>query len=260
MFGWLVRDLWAMGRRYKLSSRACIALQADFLWCASSSGTLHDVLLGWNTNALRAAVENRRRARLAALVLQRLLLDPPLIRLKSWIDLILPPALEQPAAAESDVIRTLPPITGERFRVDFTQSGNGAFFLGFGWGEVESWGTWTIAPRADIRMRTQGRPDCPVEIDITGQMFVFDGMPNPRGSVRLNRGPVVPFGASSDQPNVAIHFVAMPADFVRDREIVLEFEIDRPVSPAEQGLSTDTRKLGFGLKAVEIATRNADNP
>jgi hypothetical protein len=47
----------------------------------------------------------------------------------------------------------------------------------------------------------------------------------------------------------------MPADMARDREIVVEFEIDRPVSPAELGISADTRQLGFGLKAIEITAR-----
>ncbi len=170
---------------------------------------------------------------------------------------LMPLAGEQPVIVTGEVVRTLPSLNGEGFRVDFTHTGNGVFFLGSGWGESEPWGTWTIASRAAIRMRTERRDDKPFKIDIRGQMFISGPMQNPRGSVRLNGGVSVPFAATSEQPNVVIHLVASP-EVALDREIVLEFEIERPVSPAEEGIGLDTRRLGFGLKAIEFAMKTGD--
>jgi len=167
-------------------------------------------------------------------------------------------ALSPPVSAptfvhkESEWIETLPAEISAPLRINFSHPGNGGLFLRQGWGDNESWGTWTTSDRAEIRMGFEQLPDRLMKIGIEGQMFVHPDKEDAGGAVRLNGGRSFRFNARREAPRVKIEFVTLPEELAHDQAIVLEFEIDCPVSPAELGLSSDTRCLGFGLRQITV--------
>jgi Glycosyl transferase family 2 len=71
------RDLWRIGARHGLELSTRAALQADLLRSAAAPGTLHDVLLDRNTEALRAAAGRRDWLHLLPLLIERAFVAPP---------------------------------------------------------------------------------------------------------------------------------------------------------------------------------------
>ncbi len=72
---WLLRDLWTLGGRYGLGVRQRAALLVEIVRSFSAPGTLHDVMLGRNRLALRAAIADRRPLDAAGALVERLALQ-----------------------------------------------------------------------------------------------------------------------------------------------------------------------------------------
>jgi hypothetical protein len=71
------RDLWRTGARHGLAFSTRAALQVDLLRSAAAPGTLHDVLLHRNTEALRAVAGRRDWLHLLPLLIERAFVGPP---------------------------------------------------------------------------------------------------------------------------------------------------------------------------------------
>lgn len=131
----------------------------------------------------------------------------------------------------------------------FSSEGNGLVMLGAGWSQPEAWGVWTISERADVVLDLDRSAPQSLVVRITGRMFVHQQIPRPLGSVTVNGQPVAELNAAPDQPAVDLS-VEIPPDALASGTIVLEFLIDSPASPASTGISSDIRRLGFGLERI----------
>lgn len=130
----------------------------------------------------------------------------------------------------------------------FSSKSNGLVMLGAGWSQPEGWGVWSIADRADVVLDPARPAPQSLVIRITGRMFVHQQLPRARGSVAVNGRPVAELNATPDQPAVDLR-VEIPPDALSST-ITLEFLIDSPKSPASAGISSDIRRLGFGLERI----------
>jgi glycosyltransferase involved in cell wall biosynthesis len=136
--------------------------------------------------------------------------------------------------------------------LDFSSTGNGAILLGLGWSDIESWGVWSDGPRSELFLPLSGEVCGPVRISIHGQLF------HPPRKLRLliEHDSLVLFEHESFMEGEAVALelgpITLPGNVssIRLRTI---FAVDHCDSPAELGLSADTRKLGFGLYRIEIS-------
>jgi len=130
---------------------------------------------------------------------------------------------------------------------------SGSLMLATGWSVPEPWGTWSEGPVAKILLDLS---------DISfakGATIEFDTMPflpssliMQRVRVSTNDSAIAEWIFSQDE--MAQGWKAVPRsirievkDFGLEGRVVLEFTIEKPVSPQEAGLSQDTRKLGFAI-------------
>lgn len=127
-------------------------------------------------------------------------------------------------------------------QLHFTAIGDSRGSLGGGWATPEQAGTWTNAKRSVIRVRV------PIDSVVTDVHFAghyFDGV---RASeVRINGKPVGMHSLTGTQ-------LAVPPGLSGD-ELVIELLHTDAASPAQRGLSADTRMLAYYLREVHLRLR-----
>lgn len=124
-------------------------------------------------------------------------------------------------------------------------------FLPAGWGNPEPAGRWTIGPDATVAMRVpdSGGRDFVLEVEASG--YASARHPAPSRVQVLARGTQV----ADWQPGTAngVLRARIPAGlFGPDGRMWLRLRIDAPHSPAEEGGSTDGRKLGLFVRSVRL--------
>lgn len=164
-----------------------------------------------------------------------------------------PPCPDRRIVHAEPALRRVRMAFGHPFEIVFSRHGNGFAFLGFGWGDLESWGVWTLGRRAEIVLPLERPAFRRMRVNIVGHTFVNSRFPTAAGSIVLNGKRVAKFSATNRRPNIDIQLKVGP-ECVVGGEIRLEFEIDSPRRPADFGLSSDMRQLGLGLKQIVIRT------
>jgi hypothetical protein len=147
---------------------------------------------------------------------------------------------------------TSPAFTSEyRFgeRIDFTQSGNARAYMLSGWSTPEEWACWTDGPTAELLLRLDSLPNQPLELISTVDPFC----PGSELKVGVTINGVSRtewrFSASGRTQNVQ---ALVPSESLQSKTLHIRFHIDRPVSPAQLGLSDDTRALGLAFRSMHI--------
>lgn len=135
--------------------------------------------------------------------------------------------------------------------LDFSQEGNGLLQLGGGWSQAESWGVWSVARRAEVTLLVEGDLRSPLNIEITGRMFVPPQFPIGVGSLNVNGRAAAELRATCEQPAVKVHATVEPDDLASGL-VRLEFHTPSATSPHSAGISRDTRCLGFGLERIVV--------
>lgn len=131
-------------------------------------------------------------------------------------------------------------------KLDFRVRSPALNLLEGGWSAPEAWGVWSDGPVARIRVPVEGNGGS-YRIRLQGQAFGD----NSRTSVfvRINEQEtftewILEAGKMSD---------CLLAIENHRPNIVLHFSFPDAVSPAELGISADTRQLSFGLTCIEIS-------
>ncbi len=158
------------------------------------------------------------------------------------------PAFDPPGDLPRPVTQVLTVSQASR-ELCFSAGGNGLAMLGGGWSRPEDWGVWTIADRADLVLDLETPSPESLVLRITGRMFVPRQILQSRGSLTMNGRPVARLEATPDRPAVNLT-VDIPPDALTTGTILLEFLVDSPSSPSSAGISSDTRRLGFGLERI----------
>ncbi|HEX4229461.1 MAG TPA: glycosyltransferase [Bryobacteraceae bacterium] len=161
-----------------------------------------------------------------------------------------------PSFATPELIRLQEPLQSilpdRNTLLKFGRDGNGLLFLGYGWSESEEWGVWSLGRSSEVVLSFSGRPVRSVDVCVHGRMLVRADGSRSRGAILCSGRRIKEFEASREGSNISLRLTVPPGEFVNG-DLVIGFEIETPWSPAEDGISSDTRRLGFGLEEISIA-------
>jgi hypothetical protein len=145
---------------------------------------------------------------------------------------------------------------GERLR--FALGGNGLAGLASGWGDPEAWGSWSVAKRAVLRVLLVTKDSLPLHAELKLLPFIAPGHPEIDVVCRARGREIARWNCPSAEWQ--IRALTISSDLVGSDGIVdLEFLICHPRSPAELGISADTRQLGIGVEWLAVVDANSGN-
>jgi hypothetical protein len=145
-----------------------------------------------------------------------------------------------------------PPILAQRnytyFFNEFAEAPNGK-----GWSLPEQWGTWTEGNSAFVRFNMSNFKNSDVEMVIDAQAYLEKKNTSQIATVFGNGHFIGKMSFSVDK-NSGVRLMKIPRDVINQGNgvLIIEFLIDKPVSPREMGISTDSRKLGLGLTSLSF--------
>ena len=136
-------------------------------------------------------------------------------------------------------------------RIDFSTNGNGADYIGKGWGLPESWGTWTIADEAEICLPLRKPLGSSAILSAEVMPFLTPLHPRLSASVLYNGASIAEW--VFDRSGMVSLSENIPASIIADDpEPCFRLRIAEPRTPAETGDSPDTRMLGLGFKSLSL--------
>jgi hypothetical protein len=143
--------------------------------------------------------------------------------------------------------------SGEDFRFEFKQGGNGEFFTGAGWSVPEpAWGRWTSDRQAKMSFTLTERHDYHLTISLRAFVVAQD----PVQSVWIDANECRISSAAFDlRRGVVTQELegTIPENCIdRDGIVVLKINTDRLLRPADIGLNTDQRRLGVGVEMISL--------
>jgi hypothetical protein len=149
----------------------------------------------------------------------------------------------------------LPLGEGEGTEVEIAQRGSG-------WSEQERWGVWTDATEAHLVFVLDGeRPRANLQLSLNATGFASEDAQTVEAFVNGQR--VSSLNVQVDR--FATYDVTIPESHLRVHDngetvVHVVFEIQNPTSPAELGINDDSRRLGMGVRWLELdrANRTAD--
>jgi hypothetical protein len=132
----------------------------------------------------------------------------------------------------------------------FDQSGDPPF--GMGWSHPESWGTWTVDERAEVRLEVTGPIFQDLELVVTGKAFLGRRSMKQDVDVLVNDRLLGTWQFDSRDP--VNRSVRVPTSMVSDNgnRFKLTFLVRRPMSPSRYGSSDDGRRLGLGVISLQL--------
>ncbi len=135
--------------------------------------------------------------------------------------------------------------------ISFEKKGNGEPYLGSGWNEPESWGTWTDGFSSLLHMVV----DSPVGEDLQGEV-VFRSAIFPKSkpiSVDVMANGKIIDSWFLDQKGSQKKTFSIPGHLIQTSRILdLGFSINNPRQPKNYSQSTDKRFMGLGMQSLTI--------
>jgi glycosyltransferase involved in cell wall biosynthesis len=134
----------------------------------------------------------------------------------------------------------------------FSSAGNGSASLEAGWGEAEAWGTWSVGNSASIRLGIAGGGGQTLRLDLSYRVFVHSMQPTLAFACSVAGTRIAAWTCAIGNDRGVLTLPVPSALIADDGTFVLTFSIGDPRSPAELGLSPDTRRLGIGIEALHF--------
>jgi hypothetical protein len=141
--------------------------------------------------------------------------------------------------------------------IAFTTAGNGVAALGEGWADPEEWGTWTISKRASLRLSIEPHRGRKLYAKLKYRAFVHALHRDLSLVCRAEGRDIASWRCGTAAPS-GIQQLVIPSDLLPEGGAMdLEFRISNPRSPADLGVSPDTRQLGLGIESLRLSTQTA---
>jgi hypothetical protein len=123
-----------------------------------------------------------------------------------------------------------------------------------GWSDREPWGVWSVDARPSLRIGPLPPSAGGIQLTFSVRAAVFATHPEQVVTVLHDGRPidswVFTWNEGSEQPT---QILTLPASAVNDQGYLeLAFEVRRPISLLEVGISADARELGIGLENIHI--------
>jgi glycosyltransferase involved in cell wall biosynthesis len=138
--------------------------------------------------------------------------------------------------------------TGETIR--FVKGCGGDRYLSWGWSDPEPWGIWTDGEQARLFFELEKRPRGDILLSLRTRGFVTSDRAQIEVQPTLNGHPLEKL---SVEDYWATRRMTLPLKLIGERPVLdLRLLIPSATSPAEAGVSTDTRRLGLGLEWIQL--------
>jgi Glycosyl transferases group 1 len=139
--------------------------------------------------------------------------------------------------------------------LSFARGEEGIAALVQGWGEPESWGTWSVHERCVLRLNLEGFAHRPLYIAFACRTFQYRPL---QVGCYVENGPIqrwnfaAPQGEffATQEPKGLYRLRVDPEVLPPSGEVNITFLISDAASLAELGLSADPRRLGIGLERL----------
>jgi hypothetical protein len=133
--------------------------------------------------------------------------------------------------------------------IDFTRAGNAPAYMLAGWSTSEEWGCWTDGVTSALLLRLDRLPGQTLELIST--VYPFCPARELKVAVAINgvRSAEWQFNASGQIQEVR---TVIPPEATLGKTLHIQFRFDRAISPAQLGLSNDTRALSLAFRSMCI--------
>ncbi len=137
-------------------------------------------------------------------------------------------------------------------QVAFGIAADGLAALGDGWADPEEWGTWTVSKQASLRLSVEPHRGRNLDADLKYRAFIHNLHRQLDIVCRAGGRDIAAWRCGVDAMS-GIQRLTIPSDVIADGGALdLEFRISTPRSPAELGISPDTRQLGLGIEWLRL--------
>lgn len=132
-------------------------------------------------------------------------------------------------------------------KIDFSSKGNSSLYTKSGWSVSEPTHTWTDGQDAYMDLFVKKAKDKALRLEVLGSAILDPVDKKQNVTVYVNDVKLDSWDTSS---GLATYTTVIPADVVGTGAVRIRFHIAKPVS-----LRTDSRKLGFAVKSIELSSR-----
>lgn len=141
--------------------------------------------------------------------------------------------------------------------LDFARGGNGAAYLVDNWSQPEDWGVWSLGARSDVFLPLETELDDETWAELFFRAYASGPRDCPSVAIAVNSKPAFEDKLCGGHPGGERRSVTVDIPRGSTEEVggvLIEFITPDAKSPAENGESPDTRRLGVGLISVRLAS------
>lgn len=137
--------------------------------------------------------------------------------------------------------------------MDFSPTGGGAPFLGYGWSIPDEGGVWSDDPVALLLMRTPASLGGNAQLRLRADAYLAEARPTQDVAVRVNGAAVADLHFDRDHREQEF-VIPLPPEALRRHpdHLLVSLTMGEDASPAELGMSPDPRHLGLLLKGLRL--------
>jgi hypothetical protein len=137
------------------------------------------------------------------------------------------------------------------FELFFTSTSNLRLEM-IGWSIPELHGTWSDGGRASIRVPLDRIPTGGLRVRLSGTAFVNDRVPAQLIKVNVAGQHIDSWNTLFPQRRVARELIVNSEKIGKDGVLILDFLFPNATSPAQLGLSGDSRQLSMALHSIQV--------
>ena len=118
-----------------------------------------------------------------------------------------------------------------------------------GWSEIEPWGVWSNDNESEILLQFAASEEVQA-IEFLGHRYIDSSGQGPKMEVFVNEKRKALFEKSSDKiESITIY---LTEEERQNKNYLIKFRFSNLVSPLDDNGSPDSRKLGYGLKSIQL--------
>jgi hypothetical protein len=134
-------------------------------------------------------------------------------------------------------------------KIDFRSGGNAGDFEDQGWSVDEPGGTWTLGNRSALILDVEPVPSTDLVLEISAHAFAPPQRPQYTETLAVNTAVIAEWQITGP---LIMTQIRIPRRLISSRVMRIEFGNSDPKSPADVGLSGDTRKIGLALESMRM--------
>ena len=136
--------------------------------------------------------------------------------------------------------------------IEFRAGGGSESYTTRGWWAAEAWGRWAVGDDARLVLRLASPPPSDLELVADAGALLLPKRSEVRATVSVNGTEVGRWDFRPDNTPGRRELV-VPRALVGDSNVVvLDFKVDRAVSPRELGASSDPRPLALSFRSLTL--------